>query len=220
MKNDRRRLLLLTIALFLAAGATSAQYRDPDSWEHRDTWQRPAEVLDALHVVSGSSVADLGAGEGYFTDRIARRVGPSGKVYAVDIDAGALRNLRELKSREHLTQVEVIEGAEDDPNLPAHSLDAVLVVNAYHEFRQHDAMLRAIATALKAGGHLGIIEKADSGNESRESYESRHHLPEHFVREDLGRNGFTEIEKRPDFHPTGSRQGEVWYFLVARGLAK
>lgn len=176
--------------------------------------------MDALHINAGSSVADIGAGEGYFSDRMANRVGESGKVYAVDIDPGALRNLRELKSREHLQQVEVIEGAEDDPRLPANSLDAVLVVNAYHEFRQHDAMLHAIARALKPGGRLGIIEKADQPGEARETYERRHRLPEHFVREDLVRDGFSQIEKQPDFHPNGSREGEVWYFLVATSVPK
>jgi predicted methyltransferase len=207
----------LRVAVFCSCAiALAAQYRDPETWEHRDTWQHPAEVLDALHIAPGSTVADIGAGEGYFTDRLAGRVGENGKVYAVDIDPGALRNLRELKAREHLQQVEVIAGAEDDPHLPANSLDAILIVNAYHEFRQHDAMLHAIAGALKPGAYLGIIEKADSGTEARESYERRHRLPEHFVREDLARSGFTGVEKRPDFHPTGSRQGEVWYFLVAQ----
>src|SRR5215472_17828273 len=89
-------------ALLFTCALAAAQYHDPDTWEQRDTWQHPAEVMDALHVASGSAVADIGAGEGYFTDRMARRVGTSGKVYAVDIDSGALRSLRELKSREHL----------------------------------------------------------------------------------------------------------------------
>lgn len=194
-----------------------AQYHDPDTWQQRDTWQHPDEVMDALHVRPGSSVADVGAGEGYFSDRFARRVGPQGKVMAVDIDPGALRTLRELKERERLMQLTVVEGAEDDPHLPPDSLDAVLVVNAYHEFRHHDAMLAAFARALKEGGRLGIIEKADEPGKKREEYERRHHLPETFVREDLQRAGFTKkIEKRPDFHPTGNREGETWYFLVAQ----
>jgi predicted methyltransferase len=221
MKRRERQLVFLSGAVLACAALfASAQYRDPDTWAHRDTWQHPAEVMDALHVAAGSDVADVGAGEGYFTDRMARRVGGNGKVYAVDIDPGALRNLRELKSREHLTQVEVVGGAEDDPHLPATSLDAVLIVNAYHEFRQHDAMLHAIVRALKPGGYLGIIEKADRPGEPRESYERRHHLPEQFVREDLARDGFTQVEKRPDFRPNGGREGEVWYFLVARPAGK
>ena len=217
---QRRLAFLVAAALACAAALATVQYHDPDTWPQRDTWQHPAEVMDALHVASGAAVADVGAGEGYFTDRMARRVGTSGKVYAVDIDSGALRSLRELKSREHLPQVEVVEGAADDPHLSPNSLDSVLIVNAYHEFRQHDAMLHAIARALKPGGYLGIIEKADQPGEKRESYERRHHLPEQFVREDLVRDGFEQVEKKPDFHPSASREGEVWYFLVARPTAK
>ena len=219
MRQHFRRLGLAAVVT-VAALVALAQYHDPDTWARRDTWQHPAEVMDALHLAPGATAADIGAGEGYFTERMAQRVGASGKVYAVDIDAGALSTLRALKSREHLQQVEVVEGSEDDPHLPANSLDAVLIVNAYHEFRQHDAMLRAIAGALKPNGRLGIIEKADDPGQPRESYERRHHLPEPFVRDDLARDGFTRIEKRPDFHPGGSREGEVWYFLVAQPAAQ
>ncbi|MBV8205739.1 MAG: class I SAM-dependent methyltransferase [Acidobacteria bacterium] len=172
--------------------------------------------MDALGVKAGSRVADVGAGEGYFTERLAKRVGTTGKVFAVDVDEEALRSLRELKQREHLGQVEVVEGSEENPNLPAGSLDAVLVVNAYHEFRRHDDMLRAIAGALRPSGVLGIIEKSDKPGEGRESYERRHRLPEQFLREDLAHNGFTQVAKRPDLHPTGPREGEVWYFVVAK----
>lgn len=215
MLKVRQRVLVVALVAVCCA-ALAAQYRDPDTWQHRDTWQRPDEVMDALQITRGSAVADIGAGEGYFTDRLARRVGPTGDIYAVDIDPAALRMLRELKQREHYQQVEVVEGEEDNPRLPPHVIDAVLVVNAYHEFRQHDAMLRAFAKALVPGGRLGIIEKADKPGEAREAYERRHHLPESFVREDLARNGFGEVAKITEFHPTGSREGETWYFLVAR----
>jgi ubiquinone/menaquinone biosynthesis C-methylase UbiE len=189
-------------------------------WQERDKWQKPAEVMDALHVAVNSHVADVGAGTGYFTLRLAERVGSGGKVYAVDIDRESLNDLHKLADQNHLTQVQVVEGAPDSPHLPSDQLDAVLIVNAYHEFRQHDEILQAIGRALKAGGYLGIIEKADEPGEPRATYERRHHLPEQFVREDLARNGFPQVEKKPDFHPSADREGEVWYFLVAQKPAQ
>ena len=207
------RLLVLVAWLCCAAFAQRG-------WEERDRWQKPAEVMDALHVVANSHVADVGAGSGYFTSRLAQRVGSGGKVYAVDIDRTSLNDVRNLASDRHLCQVEVVEGAPENPHLPSGELDAVLIVNAYHEFRQHDLMLQAIGRALKPGGYLGIIEKADEPGEPRATYERRHHLPEQFVREDLARNGFPQVEKKPDFHPSSEREGEVWYFLVAQKPAK
>src|SRR5512142_977555 len=144
MKMARR---LLGGLLVFAAVAT-AQYRDRQTWAERDQWERPAEVLDKLHVQAGSSVGDVGAGEGYFTVKMAERVGVAGKVYAVDVDPSAVANLRKLAQERGLKQVEVIEGKPDDPRLPEGKLDAILVVNAYHEFRRHDAMLAAFRKAL------------------------------------------------------------------------
>src|SRR5207253_10672723 len=94
-------------------------------------------------------------------------------------------------------------------------LDAVLIVNAYHEFRQHDAMLRAILRALKPGGLLGIIDKDDAPGDARAAYESRHRLPESFVRGDLEANGFADIHDRRGFEPADDHTGTKWWFVVA-----
>ncbi len=100
----------------------------------RDTWQRPVAVMEALGIKAGSAVADVGAGGGYFTFRLAARVGPKGKVYAQDLDEKTLAQIRERADKEKAAQIATIHGAEDDPKLPASSLDAVLVVDAFHEF--------------------------------------------------------------------------------------
>src|SRR5438874_7826922 len=86
-------------------------------WQERDKWQKPAEVMDALHVAADSHVADVGAGSGYFTLRLAQRVGSGGKVYAVDIDRESLSDLHKLADEHHLSQVEVVEGASESPQL-------------------------------------------------------------------------------------------------------
>jgi predicted methyltransferase len=215
MKPTRQFAIVLVL---MVAAASAAQYRDRQTWAERDQWERPAEVLDKLHVEAGSSVADVGAGEGYFTVKMAERVGPAGKVYAEDVDPVAVANLRKLAQDRGLKQVEVIEGSANDPKLPEAKLDAILVVNAYHEFRRHDAMLAAFRKALKPGGLLGIVDKAAERDASqpRESYERQHRLPESFVKEDLERDGFGSIHDERGFDGIGSREGEHWWFLVAQ----
>jgi len=155
----------------------------------RDAWQRPLEVLDRLGVKPGSLVADIGSGEGYFTAHLAARVGAAGKVYAGDIDDAALAKLRERAQKEGWTQVEAVRGSEDDPRLPADSLDAALIVDAYHEFRQFDAMLAAIARALKPGGRLGILDKTAAMRLPRTDYHTRHEIPAELVIEEVARHG-------------------------------
>lgn len=210
----RRRSLALFFATLAFLLAAPAQSRDAN-WSRRDEWQQPAAVLDALGVHPGSAVADIGAGPGYFTLHMAARVGAEGKVYAVDISAEAVRTLRDRVEKAGLKQVEVVQSTPDDPHLPAATLDAALVVNAYHEFRRHDAMLQGILRALKPGGVLGIIDKSAVEGEERAAYERRHELPQAFVREDLERNGFTDLRAQPSFHPIRNRNGETWWFLVA-----
>jgi ubiquinone/menaquinone biosynthesis C-methylase UbiE len=209
-----RKLALAVLALTFALSAP-AQYRD-SNWQERDQWQRPAAVLDALALHGGSNVADVGAGPGYFTMRMAERVGPTGKVYAVDISEDALRELKDKLDTAGLKQVQTIHSTPNDPRLPPESLDAALIVNAYHEFREHDAMLQGILRALKPGGVLGIIDKDAPAGKKRREYEDRHELPPSFVRDDLTHNGFTNLHDLPGFDPTTSdRQGEHWWFLVA-----
>jgi predicted methyltransferase len=218
LKYVLRQLLRIAMVCGLALPMLVVAQRngtEPRDWQERDRWQRPAEVMDALGLRPGSVVADIGAGRGYFTVHLAERVGNAGKVYAVDIDKSILRKLRDEAEKRKLPQIEVVEGTADDPHLPAGGLDAVLIVNAYHEFRQHDAMLQAIRHALRPGGVVGIIEKDADGGEKREAYESRHRLPSRFVRQDLAANGFGGIRDQRGFDPTGEHEGEKWYFLVA-----
>jgi ubiquinone/menaquinone biosynthesis C-methylase UbiE len=103
-------------------------------------------------------VADIGAGVGYLPWRLAERVGPAGKVYANDIQPEMLRMLRRNMEQRHLSNVEPVLGAVDDPKLPANSLDLVLMVDVYHEFSEPQAMLRRIRESLRAGGRLVLLE--------------------------------------------------------------
>lgn len=128
----------------------------------RAAWQRPDQIMDALLIAEGSAVADIGAGGGWFTIRLAGRVGPNGIVYAEDIQPRTIEALKRRVTRAQLTNVRPILGTALDPRLPG-AVDAVLIVDAYHEMEQPRAMLRKLAAALKPSGRLGIVESKKDG---------------------------------------------------------
>ena len=132
------------------------QLEGPD----RDVWQRPDQIMDALNIAEGSFVAELGAGSGWFTIRLAKRVGPNGRVYAEDIQPQMIEVIKRRVPRENLSynNVETRLGTAVDPKLPIGKLDAVLISDAYHEMEQPVALLRNTALALKPEGRLGIVE--------------------------------------------------------------
>lgn len=125
----------------------------------RAAWQKPEQIMDALKIAERSRVADIGAGAGFFTIRLARRVGPNGRVYAQDIQQAMLEAIKRRLTRERLQNVETVLGTEDDPRLPRGILDAVLVVDSYQEVEEPERVpfLRNLAAALKPGGRLGIV---------------------------------------------------------------
>jgi predicted methyltransferase len=126
----------------------------------RDEWQQPERIMDALRIADGSRVADIGAGGGWFTIRLAARVGPNGRVYAQDVQPLMIDSIRQRVANRRLTNVETILATEEDPHLPA-GLDAVLVVDAYPQFgdgEQRVPVLRKIAATLAPHGRLGIVD--------------------------------------------------------------
>lgn len=125
----------------------------------RVAWQRPDQIMDALSIADGSVVADIGAGAGWFTIRLARRVGPRGVVYAQDVQQEMLDAIRRRVNREHLQNVEARLGQGIVPNLPRGALDAVLLVDSYQEIDPPEriAFLRNLVGALKPNGRIGIV---------------------------------------------------------------
>jgi predicted methyltransferase len=123
----------------------------------RAAWQKPDQIMDALAIADGSAVADIGAGAGWFTIHLARRVGPNGIVYAEDVQRQMLEAIRRRVAREGLQNVATRLGADSAPNLPSGSLDAVLVVDVYPEVEDRVTFLRSLAASLKPGGRLGIV---------------------------------------------------------------
>ena len=124
----------------------------------REMEELPETALDKIGIRSGMTIADVGAGSGYFTVRLARRVGVDGKVYAVEIQPEMLTILRRRIAKEKLTNVEPILGTEANPKLAAKSVDLILMVDVYHEFSQPQYMLRRLKEALKTDGRLVLLE--------------------------------------------------------------
>ncbi|MGH9859568.1 MAG: methyltransferase domain-containing protein [Candidatus Acidiferrales bacterium] len=191
----------------------------------RDRWQRPAAVMDALRITVGSAVADIGAGDGYFSFHLARRAGLQGKVYAVDLDEKALRELKDRADSLGLTNIEIVPSKPDDPSLREAVLDAALIVNAYHEFTAYDAMLQGIYRALRPGGLLGILEWHAEAGKPRKEYEERHELPGEILIEDALRNGFRMHSFQSDFakpvhENQAAREPRPYYLVVFRKPAE
>ncbi len=124
----------------------------------RQSEEHPDEALDALKIPKGAVVADVGAGVGYFTWRLAERVGPSGTVYGEDIQQEMLDQLGKNMRDRKLTNVRSVLGTIDDPKLPKESLDLVILVDVYHEFSEPEKMLDRIREALKPNGRLVLLE--------------------------------------------------------------
>jgi predicted methyltransferase len=207
----RKFSLAICITMVSAALAIGSSAQESEFDRNRDPWQRPAEVLDGLGVKPGHRVADIGCGSGYFTFRLAARVGPEGKVFAVDIDPQVINKIRQRKDRENLDQVEPIVGESDDPNLPD-GLDSALIVDTYHEFREYERMMAAVFRALKPGGRLVIIDGESPSGRPRTEYHRLHTIPPELVREEVGRQGFIFKESRPGFYDAG--YGKKMYFLI------
>jgi ubiquinone/menaquinone biosynthesis C-methylase UbiE len=176
-----KALALCALALVTCAAPLAAQHtrlfppedlallEGPD----RDAWQRPDQIMDALQIGEGSVVADLGAGGGWFTVRLAHRVGKTGRVYAEDIQSEMIETIRRRAQREELNNVVTVLGTATDPKLPAGALDAVLIVDAYHEVEQPVTLLKNLAKSLKPTGSIGIVNFTKDGGGPGPSMEER-----------------------------------------------
>jgi predicted methyltransferase len=128
----------------------------------RDEWQRPDKIMDVLGIGEASFVADLGAGSGWFTIKLAGRVGPNGMVYAEDIQRPMIQAIKIRVDRLGLKNVTTVLGKSTDPQIPV-PVDAVLICDAYHEMEQPVALLRNMAAKLKPGGRIGIVDFTKDG---------------------------------------------------------
>ncbi|HZH91286.1 MAG TPA: class I SAM-dependent methyltransferase [Pyrinomonadaceae bacterium] len=169
----------------------------------RDEKLQINRVMDILRIREGSRVGDIGAGSGWFTVRAARRVGAQGAVYAVEINREYLKHIEDRAAREQLANVRAVLGKEDDPLLPAASVDAVLILKTYHEIAEPIRLMRNLRRSLSAGALVGIIDRNGTGDD--------HGLDERKVIAEAARAGFALVERHDFVKPDG-----MDYFLVFR----
>ena len=188
-----------------------------ESEETIEQRNRVSDLLKFLDARPGAVIADVGAGEGFYTVRIARAVAPSGRVVAEDIDQPALSKLGERVAKEKIDNVDVLLGAADDPQLGTNRFDAVLVHNAYHEMVQHDAMLRHIRAALKAGGRFVVVEPMHEKNRglSRKKQVADHNIEIGIVARELSQAGF-KIERRDAAFVKFTKEPGAFWLILAR----
>jgi SAM-dependent methyltransferase len=160
-------------------------------------------VMDVLKIREGSSVADIGAGSGWFTVRAARRVGPRGTVFAVEINQDFLKHIEERATTEKLSNIRTVLGREDDPLLPEKSVDAVLLLKTYHEIAQPVRLLARLRRSLREGALVGIIDRDGKGDD--------HGLDGERVKEEAARAGYALVEQHDFVKPD-----RMDYFLVFR----
>jgi ubiquinone/menaquinone biosynthesis C-methylase UbiE len=129
----------------------------------RNQWQRTDDVLDNLKIADGSTVADIAAGGGWFAMQLARRVGPSGVVYAEEIQSSMIESISLRMRKENLTNIKPVLGTPTDPHLPQDSMDAVVIVNAFHDIETPVPLLQNIRLALKSQGLLGVVDFTAGG---------------------------------------------------------
>jgi len=205
-----------------AAVAASPSAGAPRTPETRDSWQRVPDIFDALGATRGSRIADLGAGEGWLTTRLARQVGPEGRVFAVDISETALTSLAATLASDSIRNVELILGEPDDTRLPYGTLDGVVIVNAYHEMPQRIALLESIKRSLRPGGVLVIVDNAPADSVVlRQRQTANHQLAIEFADDDLQASGFEIMRRVPDFIiQRHENHAHNQWLLVARRVRK
>ncbi|MEZ5428058.1 MAG: class I SAM-dependent methyltransferase [Pyrinomonadaceae bacterium] len=159
-------------------------------------------VMDLLGIAAGKSVADIGAGGGWFSAIASKRVGEKGIVYAVDVNEDAIKYINERKEKENLINIRAILGTTEDPLLPKKSVDAVLILNTYHEFGQPVKLMKNLRAALKKDALVGIIDRDGRGDD--------HGIDQQTIIEEAGKAGY-ELKGTYDFV-----EDTMDYFLIFR----
>jgi ubiquinone/menaquinone biosynthesis C-methylase UbiE len=185
----------------------------------RDEWQKVDEIFAAMGVMNGSKVADVGAGGGFLTVRLSEAVGEQGRVYAEDITQRSIRELTEQIENLSISNVEPVLGEADDPKLPDAELDAVVIVNSYHEMDQYESMLSGIWRSLRLGGRLVIVDNPPRDTSASRGTQMRaHDIHITLVEQDLVAAGFEILQRRPDFIDSGSgrRRHHQWMLVAVK----
>ncbi len=186
-KNIRRtsyHIFLVGLLIAGCAGLKQCAYRGVN----RDQWQQPEKVIAALQIHPGDHIADLGAGGSYFTFKLASAVGPTGKVYAVDIDREMTDLIAQQAQKDAVKNVATIVAKDDDPMLPESGVDLVFTSNTYHHIGNRVAYFAKLRKYLRPGGRIAVIDF-----DRRAWIEGllRHYTPSEFIKREMENAGYT-----------------------------
>lgn len=213
MKYPQIIIFLSLVSVF----GIRAQYAETE-WEGRDEWMQTTKLLDLIGTTSGDKVADIGCHEGYLSMHLAKRVLPEGRVYAVDVRSDRLEKLRSNANDRGLKNIITILGDPDDPKLPEKELDAIFIVDTYHEITSHEQILQHVRRALKPGGKVLVLEKLKSWvrGKNRSTQVASHSLGPEYVRKELQLSGFTIISEIEDHGDWERDQEEQMWVIMAQ----
>ncbi len=216
MRLSMAALFILLHGLVLAQDPWKNIYSQ-SAWAARDKWQKPDELIRWMDISAGDKVADIGCHEGYMTFKLAKVVGTKGLVYAVDVESAKLEKVKKHAQDDNLPQIQTIKGDYDDPKLPENILDAVIILDTYHEMDEHEEILQHIRSSLKVGGRLILCEAiADERRKaSRSEQEKRHELAMTFALQDLEKAGFKIIFQKDKYIDRTKEKGDKMWVVVA-----
>jgi len=193
MSSSWRAAIAVALLSTFLGGCTSFKvwaYQGGD----RGEWQKPLAVVASLQLHKGDSVADLGAGGGYFTFRLADEVGPIGKVYAVDVDSDMIAYLKEQVAAQDRKNIEVVRGRYDDPMLPE-KVDLIFTSNTYHHIDDPTEYFRDARKYLRPGGRVAIL---DLNDKTWFPYLFGHYTPAAVIEKEMAKAGYM-LEVKLDF---------------------
>ncbi len=197
-QRPSRRILRTTLIVLLI---TCAGCTDVKRWAYegfdRDEWQHPEEVIQALTIKPEEQIADLGSGSGYFTFRLADAVGPSGQVYAVDIDADMNAHLAKRLQEKGYKNIQVMLAKPHDPGLPENGVDLIFSANTYHHLENRPSYFANARKYLRPNGRLAII---DFNGEGLLQQLSGHYTPSDVIQRELQEAGYA-LERELTFLP-------------------
>jgi ubiquinone/menaquinone biosynthesis C-methylase UbiE len=185
---------VVVLLALLAAGCTTLKQCAYEGF-NRDQWQQPEKVIEALQIRPGERVADLGSGSGYFTFRLAKAVGSSSKVYAVDIDRDLNEALAARARKEGFANIEVILAKPGDPLLPSGGVDLIFTSNTYHHFDDRVRYFANLKKYLRASGRIAII---DFDRKAWLEGLLRHYTPSELIKREMEQAGYV-LEREFDF---------------------
>jgi predicted methyltransferase len=206
------RPALVLVVVFMGVGLAGIAYQGIRTLQRlrvveaeRDQWQRPADIIRALNLKNGNVVVDFGAGAGYFALKLSDVVGGGGHVLAVDLRQLSLLFLRIRAVLQGKHNIHTIIGSVDDPHLSSGPVDAVLILNTYHELTAPEKILAHLANALRRGGRLVIVDRMGSSGE-HQAFPAK-------VEAEVRKAGFAIVNRNDEFiHPAGD---ESWWLLTA-----